>query len=146
MFPKTGRSMVPPNWHTHSASPTVGWWLCGAKPCSPPCLSSSPKEEGAAWWDEGGIWVVVGCGIWRGGPLPATSYTYKNYSEPDPFQTTVDTQKERRHQCLKREFISAKQQKNQTHIGVLRGIHGVPNPPIQTDLPFRGSYALLLWG
>lgn len=89
----------------------------------------------------GGVWGMEG----RRGSLPATSYTYKNYSEPDPLQTTADTQKEKRHQCLKGEVSSAKQQKNQTCTGVLWAYMVCPTPS-PADLTLRGSDALLLRG
>lgn len=72
------------------------------------------------------MWWGVRYAVWRGGPLPTTSYTYKNYSEPDPLQTTIDTQKEKRHQYLKGEFSGTI-----TEPDLLRGvldIHGAPSP------------------
>lgn len=90
------------------------------------------------------LWWGVGYGGERG-PLPATSYTYKNYSEPDPLQTTADTQKEKRYQCLKGEVGSAKQQKNQTCTGVLWA-YMVSPAPSPADLTLRRSDALLLRG
>lgn len=96
------------------------WWRGRAEPFSLPASRLPwPKEDGNCL--VGGGWCMCRSWVWgterREGPLPATLYTCKNDSEPDPLQATADTQKEKRRQRLKGGFSSVKQQKNQTCTG-----------------------------
>lgn len=124
----------------------MGWGLCGAEPFCPsrplifPCL----RRMGAAWWEGGGICVVVGCGVWRGEEGPY-----------QPRQTLIKMILSQAHSKLQILQIKGKEtsvpkrgvQFSQTtkepdlHRGAV-----VSPTPTPADLTRRGSDALLLWG